>query len=177
MTPKDFLRLGVAFLAACGLAAAQETSVIPLVTVSPTATWRLVRSQAFPVDAIRQWDGQPAVEREYGGKSLERQTYQLGDKVADMFVEEASDVSSAYGLLTFYQTQATAPEAGLRLALSSPTLTFMARGPYFIRVPRQAMAGPRLSDSDFRAFLIFVGGTRPLPNAQASLPTALPARG
>jgi len=177
MIRKAFLRLGVALLAARGLAAAQKSSVIPLVTLNPTKTWRLVRSQAFQVEAIQQWGGEPSVEREYGVKSLERQTYQSEDKVVDMFVEEASDVSSAYGLFTFYQTQATAPEPDLQLALSSPTLTYMARGPYFIRIPRLPTAGPQLSNSEFHAFLIFVAGARPSPEARASVPAALPAQG
>src|SRR5438552_3512798 len=168
------LTLFMAALAAC----AQDSTVIPLV---PAANWRLVGSQNLDVTAVSRWGGDPAIEREYGVKSIHYRTYQLADKVAGavevagVVLEEASDPSAAYGLLTYYQTERMSPAKGVELTVTSPEGALMARGSVFIRFGR--VAGVRLSDDALRAILILVGGTRPSASAMAALPPPLPVPG
>src|SRR5207249_7669175 len=159
-------------------ARAQNSTVIPLV---PVANWRLVGSQNLDVSAVSRWGGDPAIEREYGVKSIQYRTYQLADKVAGavevagVVLEEASDPSAAYGLLTYYQTERMSPAKGVELTVTSPEGALMARGSVFIRFGR--VAGVRLSDDALRAILILVGGTRPSASAMAALPPPLPVSG
>ena len=168
------LTLFMAALAGC----AQDSTVIPLV---PAANWRLVGSQNLDVTAVSRWGGDPAIEREYGVKSIQYRTYQLADKVAGavevagVVLEEASDPSAAYGLLTYYQTERMSPAKGVELTVTSPEGALMARGSVFIRFGR--VAGVRLSDDALRAILILVGGTRPSASAMAALPPPLPVSG
>ena len=159
-------------------ARAQNSTVIPLV---PAANWRLVGSQNLDVSAVSRWGGDPAIEREYGVKSIQYRTYQLADKLASavevvgVALEEASDPSAAYGLLTYYQTERMSPAKGVELTVTSPEGALMARGAVFIRFDR--VAGVRLSDDALRAILILVGGTRPSASAMAALPPPLPVPG
>lgn len=166
------LWLCFALLTALPIVRAQKPSVIPLV---PAANWRLASSQRLDLDAVRKWDGDPAIEREYGVKSLEHRTYQLDNKLAEAIVEEASDASSAYGLLTYYQKETMVPEKGMQLTMSGPDGALLARGRIFFRVLRPT--GSQISDTDFSALLIVMGGTRPSAEAMANLPGALPATG
>lgn len=168
------LALCLALLTASSPARAQKTSVIPLV---PAANWRLVSSQVLDLDEVRKWGGEPAIEREYGVKSLERRTYQLYGEVGEAVFEQASDASAAYGLLTYYQTENMTPEKGIELTRSGPAGALMARGRFFIRVMRPARTDSPTAENDFRALLIFLGGTRPSLRDLASLPGALPATG
>jgi len=159
-------------------ARAQNSTVIPLV---PAANWRLVGSQNLDVSAVSRWGGDPAIEREYGVKSIQYRTYQLADKLASavevvgVALEEASDPSAAYGLLTYYQTERMSPAKGVELTVTSPEGALMARGAVFIRFDR--VAGVRLSDDALRAILILVGGARPSASAMAALPPPLPVPG
>ena len=159
-------------------ARAQNSTVIPLV---PAANWRLVGSQNLDVSAVSRWGGDPAIEREYGVKSIQYRTYRLADKLASavevvgVALEEASDPSAAYGLLTYYQTERMSPAKGVELTVTSPEGALMARGAVFIRFDR--VAGVRLSDDALRAILILVGGTRPSASAMAALPPPLPVPG
>ncbi len=159
-------------------ARAQNSTVIPLV---PAANWRLVGSQNLDVSAVSRWGGDPAIEREYGVKSIQYRTYQLEDKLASavevvgVALEEASDPSAAYGLLTYYQTERMSPAKGVELTVTSPEGALMARGAVFIRFDR--VAGVRLSDDALRAILILVGGARPSASAMAALPPPLPVPG
>lgn len=162
------------FLAVPALALTQEPSAISLV---PAADWRLAKTQVLGLDAVRERGGDPAIEREYGVKSLESRMYQLGEKVAEALIEETADASSAYGLLTFYRTEAMTSQKSMPLTVSAPGGCLMARGRYFIRITRSGGASSQLSDDEFRALLILVGGTRPPTEPQASLPTALPVTG
>ena len=138
-------------------------------------------SQNLDVTAVSRWGGDPAIEREYGVKSIQYRTYQLADKVAGavevagVVLEEASDPSAAYGLLTYYQTERMSPAKGVELTVTSPEGALMARGSVFIRFGR--VAGVRLSDDALRAILILVGGTRPSASAMAALPPPLPVSG
>ena len=159
-------------------ASAQDSTVIPLI---PAANWRLVGSQNLDVSAVSRWGGDPAIEREYGVKSIQYRMYQLADKlasaveVAGVVLEEASDPSAAYGLLTYYQTERMSPAKGLELTVTSPEGALMARGSVFIRFGR--VAGVRPSEDALRAILILVGGARPSASAMAALPPPLPAAG
>jgi len=154
------------------LARAQKHTVIPLI---PAANWHLVSTQPKDAEEIRQWGGDPAIEREYGVKTVVHRTYHLGAQTAEVLVEEALDPSSAYGLLTYYQTQAMEPVKNMELTLMGPQGALMARGRFFVRASRPP--GTTISDDNFAALLILVGGTRPLRADMARLPAALPVQG
>jgi hypothetical protein len=155
------------------LCSAQEKPfVIPLV---PAANWRQVDSQPLPLSAVSKYGGDPAVEQEYGVKALELRTYQMGKTRMQVVVEPMPDASSAYGLLTFYQTPAMTPEKGLELAVRDANQTLMARGNNFIRFLHGKDSPP--SASDFHALLVFVGGSNPSANALRDLPHPMPQKG
>ena len=158
--------------AARPLSCAQKVSVIPLV---PAANWQLVATQALGVDEIKNNGGDPAVEREYGVKSIEVRTYQLDRVRAEVVLEPASDVSAAYGLFTYYQNESMHPEKDIQLAMTGLEVSLMARGRSFIRFLRPKDS--QLSENDFRALLIFVGGTRPTSDSLSNLPLPLPSSG
>jgi hypothetical protein len=151
---------------------AQKPTAIPLV---PAANWRQVNAEDLPVDAVRDHGGDPAIEQEYGVKQLELRTYELANTRVAVIVEPASDTSAAYGLFTIYQTESMTPEKGLQLVVSGSEEALMARGRNFIRFVRPKVA--KVSDSEFRALLVFVGGTRPSAEALANMPPPLPAAG
>jgi len=152
------------------LALAQGVSVIPLV---PAANWRLVAKESQGVEDVKTCGGDPAVEREFGVKSCEVRTYQLDAVRAQVVLESAADVSSAYGLLTYYQDEFMHPEKSIQLTLTGPQVSLMARGRSFIRFLRPKA----LSENQFRALLILVGGTRPTSDSLANLPPSLPSAG
>jgi hypothetical protein len=154
------------------LSCAQNVSVIPLV---PAANWQLTATHGLGVDEIKNYGGDPAVEREYGVKSIEVRTYGLDRVPVEVVLESAADVSGAYGLLTFYQNESMHPEKAIQLAMTAPQVSLMARGRSFIRFLRPKDS--RLSENDFRALLILVGGTRPTTDSLANLPPALPPSG
>jgi hypothetical protein len=154
------------------LAAAQERSVVPLI---PAANWRLVGSQKVELDAIGKWGGDPAIEQEYGVKSLTERTYQLDSHQAQALLEETPDASSAYGLLTFYQNETMSPNKSMGLTVLGPRGALLARGRVFVRVARPDEYP--LSDSDFHALLIFIGGMRSASESSVGLPAPLPAAG
>lgn len=155
------------------LSCAQKVSVIPLV---PAANWQLVATQQkLGVDEIKNYGGDPAVEREYGVKSFDVRTYQLGRARAEVVLEPAADVTSAYGLLTYYQNKSMHAEKGVQLAMTGPEVSLMARGRSFIRFLRPKDS--KLSENEFRALLIFVGGTGPTRDSLANLPSPLPSSG
>ena len=151
---------------------AQNVSVIPLV---PAANWRLVATKELGVDEIKNYGGDPAIEREYGVKSFELRTYQLDRARAEVVLEPAADVTAAYGLFTYYQNESMHPEKGIQLAMTGPEVSLMARGRSFVRFLRPKDS--HLSENEFRALLIFVGGTRPASDSLANLPPPLPSSG
>ncbi len=162
----------LALLAVPWVLRAQERTVIPLI---PAANWHLVKSQPLDVDAVRQWGGDPAIEREYGVRTIVHRTYHLGPQTAEVLIEEAVDTSAAYGLLTYYQTEAMQPAKGMALTLMGSEGALMARGRFFIRAARAADS--QISDNNFAALLIYIGGTRPSPEDLAGVPAALPIQG
>jgi len=150
----------------------QERSVVPLI---PAANWRVAGSQKVELNAISKWGGDPAIEREYGVTSLTERTYQLESHTAQAILEEAPDASSAYGLLTFYQTETMSPDQSMGLTVLGPGGALLARGRVFVRVARPG--DYPLSDSDFHALLIFIGGTRSASVSTIGLPAPLPQEG
>ncbi len=152
--------------------AQQKPFVMPLV---PAADWRQVDSHPLPLSAVSQYGGDPAVEQEYGVKALELRTYRLGKWQTQVVVERAPDVTSAYGLLTFYWTPAMKPEKGVQLTATDANQTIMARGDNFIRF-LHGKESPS-SANDNQALLIFVGGNKPSASALQNLPAAMPAKG
>jgi hypothetical protein len=150
----------------------QKHTVIPLV---PAANWHLMSTQPLDLEAVRQWGGDPVIEREYGVKTIVERKYHLGEQTAEVLFEEAADPTAAYGLLTFYQTDSMLPIKEVDLALEGPEGALMARGRFFVRAARPT--GSRISDNAFRALLIFIGGTRPARQDAARLPPPLPAQG
>jgi hypothetical protein len=156
------------------LAMAQKPPAIYLI---PTASWSVVGSRKADLDALREFGGDPAVEREYGVRSLEIRICQLGDKTLGVIVEPSPDASTAYGLLTFYQTNAMTPVAGLPLAWVGSDGALMARGRFFFRVPRRATPAFDLSDNDLRSLLFILANSHPPGQGNANLPDTLPRRG
>jgi len=154
------------------LSCAQDVSVIPLV---PAANWRLISTQGLGLDEIKSYGGDSAIEHEYGVNSLEVRTYQLDGTRAEVVLESAADVSAAYGLLTYYQNESMHPEKGIQLAMTGPQVSLMARGRSFIRFLRPKNS--QISENDFRALMILVGGTRPTSDSLANLPPALSPSG
>lgn len=162
---------------ALGAASTQTPSVIPLV---PAANWKLTSSAKVGGSGVTKWGGEAPIEEEYGVKTIESRTYRLDDELTgsqsvDVIVEEASDTSAAYGLLTYYQTKLMAPERGIQLAVVGPEGALMARGRVFIRFIKPA--GSHISADELRALETLVGGTKPTADALASLPASLPSRG
>jgi len=164
--------LGLAVLVYPLLARAQERTVIPVV---PAANWHLVSTEPMEVSAVSQYGGDPAIEREYGVKTIVLRKYHLGEKRAEVLLEEAADPTAAYGLLTFYRTEALQPAKEMEVTLLGPPGAAMVRSRFFIRA--WAEAGSQISENELRALLIFIGGTRPSHEDSARLPTPLPAEG
>ncbi len=155
--------------------AQNKTSTVPMV---PAADWRQVNSHPLPLSSVNNYGGDPVIEHEYGVKAVELRTYQLGSSAnhqTQVLVEPAADVSSAYGLLTFYQSPDANAEDGIQLAASNAHQTLMARGNNFIRFLHNSES-PLLAN-DYHALLLFVGGSRPSNSAIKSLPPPMPAKG
>src|SRR5579863_7900375 len=161
-----------------GVAGAQagqgkSPSVIALV---PAANWHETGSEKLGADAAATWGGDPAVESEFGVRSIEHRTYQLENKPAgsvqcDVLIEEAADPSAAYGLLTYYHTESMAHDAATPLVQTGPEGGVAVRGPVFLRFV--APAAVRLSSNDVRALVILVAGLRTPSEATAGLPDPL----
>ena len=164
--------MGLALLVYPLLARAQEHTVIPLV---PAANWHLVSTEPMEVSAVSQYGGDPAIEREYGVKTIVLRKYHLGEKRAEVLLEEATDPTAAYGLMTFYRTEAMLPAKEMQVTLLGPAGAAMVRSRFFIRA--WAEPGSQISENELKALLIFIGGTRPSHEDSARLPTPLPAQG
>jgi len=159
-------------LVVCAASLAQKPSVISLV---PAADWRLVSSEKLDVDAVSQWGGDPAVDREYGAKAIEHRSYRLENKAVDVVVEEGPDASVAYGLLTYYRTASMEPVPGVASAVSGSSEALMARGRFFTRILPHAGSG--FSASDLHGLLTLLGGQPSAAGGLVGLPTPLPTAG
>ena len=67
------------------------------------------------------------------------------------------------------------PEKDIQLAFGDANQTLMARGSNFMRFLRSK--GLPSPGSDYQALLVFVGGTKPSPNAVRDLPRPIPSNG
>lgn len=163
-----------AFLSVLSLycSAQNKPFAIPLV---PAADWHQQNSSPLPLSTVGRFGGDVEVEREYGVKSLDLRTYQLGKLHTQVLVEPAADTTSAYGLLTFYRNAGMNREAGIELAFSDANQTLMARGNNFIRFLRGKESS--LTRNDYQALLVFVGGAKPSPNTVKDLPRPMPLNG
>lgn len=164
------ISLGTFLSAGISLAAQRQPTFVDLVS---QPRWQMESSQTVNLNALRQWGGEPDVDREYGVKNVEIRTYREGKQRAQAIVEEAPDPSSAYGLFTFYQNETMTPAKGMKLAVVSAQQGYMARGTAFVRVLRPA----NMSEKDFHALLLSIGGASPSAQAMALLPPPLPAKG
>jgi Family of unknown function (DUF6599) len=171
---------------------AEKSTIIPLTTSS---TWRLVGSQQLAVDAVQKWGGDPAIEKECGVKSLVLRTYTLypEDESVKVLVENAADVSSAYGLFTLYRNDSMTPMKGLALTEVGADSAVMARGNTFIRIVEPEAANPSgngsgtektesprpfpFTLSQLQTLLVLAGGSGPTADDLRGLPGALPDTG
>ena len=128
--------------------------------------------ERLPVDAVRRWGGDPAIEREYGVRFLEYQIFSQADQTAEVVAERATDATNAYGLFTYYRSGDMKPEAGTRYAVSGPEGGLLFRGQLFIRavLPRS----PTIPPSSLRALLAALGAESPLTEEMNALPAPLP---
>ncbi|HTV54314.1 MAG TPA: DUF6599 family protein [Terriglobia bacterium] len=137
--------------------------------------WQLTASgEATPQD-LKILGRQPPVEREFGVTSVTRRTYSKEGISVTVFFEQATDPSSTYGLLTFYQSTDMHPVQGVQLAVAGPKEALMARGRYFIRVAETA--GGELSHHDLHSLLVKIGGAKLTVENEEKLPQTLPKRG
>lgn len=173
---KFVTRLGILNLAilvsSAAVAVAQHTTIVNLATLPK---WQVAKSQNVSFNDVLQWGVEPAVDSEYGVTRLEIRTYRKDDQTLEALVEKAGDPSSAYGLLTFYQTESMRPEKGMKLTVFGRDQVLMARGVFFVRVMRPAAT--KMSDEDFRSALVAIAGTGPSSDAMALLPPSLPPQG
>src|ERR1039458_123546 len=95
--------------------AQQKSMVMPLV---PAANWRRLDSVPLPISTVSNYGGDPAVEHEYGVKTMELRTYEVHKLLLKVLVEPAVDATSAYGLLSFYRTESMTAVKGVDLAYS-----------------------------------------------------------
>ena len=168
------LGLGFALLALAPLGRAQKPAAIPLV---PTANWQLAGSRTATVDAVREFGGDLAVEREYGVESLELRTYRLDSGTVNVVSEATPDSSTAFGLLTCYQTEQMTAVSNLPLAMISRDGGLMARGRYFFRILRSGETASKIPDDDVRALMFLLASSHPSRAPSASMPEALPSKG
>ena len=166
--------VGLAILISPCRAAAQDSSVIHLI---PAERWKLSNVQNSDVNQVGQWGGDPAIETEYGVKSVTERTYRFDDTddTVQAIFEETADATSAYGLFTYYRTQDMKPDSGVPLSASGAHVTLMARGPFFIRILGPGTGVYR--ESGFRALLTMVGGRYSAAELSENLGTFLPMRG
>lgn len=168
----------IALLAALP-ARAQKPNVIPLATSSQ---WRLESKAKLPLTAVSKWGGNPAIEKEYGVKSLEHRTYTLypEDESVDAIFEKAEDPSSAYGLLTVYREPSMTTLKDLPLTEIGKNSALMARGENFIRITPHSGKPTRefdLTIRQLRSLITSVGGKGPSADDLRRLPGALPGQG
>lgn len=179
------LTLCFALVAVTAPAWAEKPNVISLATSSK---WHLESSEKLGVNTVRNWGGDPLVEAEYGVKTVEHRTYSLypENKSVEAIFENAPDVSSAYGLLTFYQTESMTTFEDLPLTLVGKDAALMARGQTFIRIAQPPGKTKAESDgeaeftftlSQLRSLLLLVGGPGASAGDLRNLPGRLPTLG
>jgi hypothetical protein len=152
--------------------AAQKSFVMPLVSESG---WQLTASGDSNLQELNSFGCQPAVDQEFGVRSVTQRTYSKEGTSVTVYFEKAADPSSAYGLFTFYQSSAMHPITGVQLAVAGPKDALMARGRYFIRVVEPT--GSDLSQRNLHSLLASIGGAKLGVDNAEKLPQRLPKRG
>lgn len=170
---KSITRLSVAFWAFLALvpalSGAQHTTMLNLASLPE---WQVKEGRNVSLNDVRDWGVLPLVDREYGVTKVETRTYGRAQQTLQAMVETTPDPSSAYGLLTFYQTESMKPATGMKLAVVGPEQALMARGTFFIRVRRPA----NMPEENFRSALVAIAGAAPSTSNEL-LPPSLPAQG
>ena len=146
-----------------------------MVTLAPAPEWQLTASKATDASALQRWGGDPPIEHEYGVTGFTARTYQFEGFKAEVLIEQTTDTSAGYGLLTFYRGAKMTPVPGMRLTFSAGDETLMVRGPAFLRL--SVSAHDSLPERDYRALLKTAGGPPPTARVAEQLPAPLPARG
>jgi uncharacterized protein DUF6599 len=160
-----------ASLLAAAPAHAAKNAVVEL--VSPG--WRAGKMQRLPVDDVRRWGGDPAIEREYGVRFLEVQVFTQADETAEVVAERATDATSAYGLFTYYRSADMTPEAGMHYAVSGPEGALLFRSQIFIRAVLPPPPAVKVPPTSVRSLLAALGADSPLTEDMTALPTPLPS--
>lgn len=150
---------------------AQEKPTV--VTIVPSLDWQLESSATVDPSVLARWGGDPAIEREYGVKTIIARTYGFDGHTADVLMEEASDPSAAYGLWTLYRTPELTPVYGMLLTLADSEKALLVRGALFIRISLHKQE--TLPEAENRALLKTVGGPPPSARAFDQLPPSLPS--
>ena len=163
--------LGItAWLFAAAPASPAKNAVVEL--LSPG--WQAGKMERLPVDAVRRWGGDPAIEREYGVRFLEYQIFSQADEIAEVVAERATDATAAYGLFSYYRSGDMKPEAGMHYAASGPEGGVLFRGRLFIRAVLPRSPAATIPPSRLRALLAALGAESPLTEDMNALPTPLP---
>jgi hypothetical protein len=166
------LSLSIFLVSAFPVLGAQKSFVMPLVSQS---SWQLTASAEASLRELASLGCQPAVEQEFGVKSVTRRTYSREGASVTVLLEQAADPSSAYGLFTFYQAAGMRSVQGVQLAITGPREALMARGRYFIRAVETA--GGELPQQDLPSLLVEIGGAKLTVENEEKLPQTLPKRG
>jgi len=169
-------RLWTAFalISLAPLARAQKPTAITLI---PAAGWSVVSTSKADLEIIRQYGGDPVVDREYGVTSVQIRNCRLGENSVGVVVESSPDASNAYGLLTFYRDESMTPVPGLALAFMGSNGALLAHGRNFFRVPRPPGIGTAITDKDLTALLFILGQSRMGGENPLNLPASLPQKG
>jgi len=165
---------GFALITLAPLARAQKPTAITLV---PAAGWSVVSTRKADLETIRQYGGDPAVEREYGVTSVQIRNCRIRNMTVGVVVESSPDASNAYGLLTFYRSESMTPVAGMPFAFIGGDGALLAHGRTFFRVPRPPGVGTAISDNDISALLFILGNSGVGTRSPLNLPASLPPKG
>jgi Family of unknown function (DUF6599) len=176
LTLSALTTLMLAYAAAQARDSAQSRQEKPsVITLVPAPDWRMVSSQDADATSLAAWGGDPAIEHEYGVSAYTSRSYEYEDHAARALLEQASDPSAAYGLMTFYRADGMKPAEGMPVSLMGGGKALLARGPVFIRV---FVDKPEtMTEFLWRRLLIAVGGPPPSAHALEQLPQPLPSRG
>jgi Family of unknown function (DUF6599) len=144
------------------------------IQLAPLTQWQVTNVESLSLAQLSRWGAIASIDAEYGAKDAELRTYVRQGLKIQAVIEEASDPSAAFGLLTFYQTDKMRPVPGMTLAVMGPEMALMARGDAFVRVPLPGGRGP--SEAVLRSFLISIGKARPSSRSLELLPASLPEK-
>jgi Family of unknown function (DUF6599) len=177
----QMLAAGIALLAGTAPVLAEKPNFIPLATSSK---WLLVSSQKAGLDEVKNWGGDPAIEKECGVKSVVRRTYTLypENESVNVLIEDAADPSSAYSLFTLYRDDSMTPLANLPGTELGGNKALLRRGERFIRIVQPEDTGEStkhfsLSMDQLHSLLLEVGGAVQPGEDSRGLPGQLPAGG